>query len=145
MKYITLFLLLGVLFSSCTDELAETREDNERAIVNYLEEHNLEAIKTESGLHYIITKEGNGKHPSLRNQVKTRYKGYNIKDQVFEEPRDPISFPLSGVIKGWQEGIPFLSEGGKGTLFIPSHLAYGNRHPSSNQPIIFDVELISFQ
>jgi FKBP-type peptidyl-prolyl cis-trans isomerase len=37
----------------------------------------------------------------------------------------PVSLPLSGVIKGWQQGIPGMRVGGRRELIIPSNLAYG--------------------
>ncbi|MGB1218088.1 MAG: FKBP-type peptidyl-prolyl cis-trans isomerase, partial [Saprospiraceae bacterium] len=61
---------------------------------------------------------------------------------------EPIEFPLTGVIKGWQEAIPLLSKGGKGTFLIPSGLAYGARGAGADIPgntvLIFDVELLDF-
>ncbi|HMT35931.1 MAG TPA: FKBP-type peptidyl-prolyl cis-trans isomerase, partial [Chitinophagaceae bacterium] len=83
-------------------------------------------------------------------KVKVHYKGYKLNGEKFDSSYDrnePIDFPLSGVIKGWTEGIPMLEEGGKGTLLIPSHLAYGQNGPPGskigpNEVLLFDVELI---
>lgn len=44
----------------------------------------------------------------------------------------PAIFPLSGVIKGWQEGMPGMKVGGRRLLVIPPDLAYG---PSGSGPI----------
>ncbi|MBC7421171.1 MAG: FKBP-type peptidyl-prolyl cis-trans isomerase [Bdellovibrio sp.] len=49
------------------------------------------------------------------------------------------------VIKGWDQGVMGMKEGGKRTLFVPAHLGYGERQigqfikPNSN--LIFQVEL----
>ena len=56
-----------------------------------------------------------------------------------------ITFPLSGVIQGWQEGIPLFKEGGSGILLIPSALGYGSQSVGSipaNSVLIFDINLI---
>ena len=56
-----------------------------------------------------------------------------------------ITFPLSGVIQGWQEGIPLFKEGGSGILLIPSALGYGSQSVGTipaNSVLIFDINLI---
>ena len=110
----------------------------------------MDAKKTASGLYYIIEKAGNGKHATAADKVKVHYKGTLIDGTKFDSSYDrnqPIDFPLSGVIKGWTEGIPLLEEGGKGKLLIPSGLAYGQNAPpgspiKANDVLIFDVELL---
>lgn len=58
---------------------------------------------------------------------------------------DPATFPLSGVIAGWQQGIPGMKEGGRRLLVIPPDLAYGENGAGSiapNETLIFVVDLI---
>ena len=65
------------------------------------------AIKTDSGLVYYSMKEGEGKSPDTSNTVEVHYHGTLIDGTVFDSSVDrgqTISFPLGGVIKGWQEG-----------------------------------------
>ena len=106
-------------------------------------------ITTASGLQYEVIKEGTGAKPTLEDQVKTHYHGTLIDGTVFDSSVDrgkPIDFPLSGVIKGWQEGIPLMSIGAKYRFFIPQELAYGLQSPSPKIPagstLIFEVELL---
>jgi FKBP-type peptidyl-prolyl cis-trans isomerase FklB len=103
---------------------------------------------TASGLQYEIIKEGNGAKPTLSDKVKVHYHGTLIDGKVFDSSVDrgePISFQLSGVIQGWQEGVALMSVGAKYKLFIPENLAYGSRPAGSIPPfsaLIFEVELL---
>ena len=56
-----------------------------------------------------------------------------------------IQFPLSGLIKGWQEGIPGMKVGGRRKLTIPPALAYGEAgrgHRLSGKTLIFVIDLV---
>lgn len=117
---------------------------NKEQIEMYLEENNLEAESTQSGVYYIIEEEGNDEFPNSSSSVTLHYKGYDLGGEVFDETTNqPATFQLGGLIAGFQEGLTKFSEGAKGKLFIPSQLAYGPDEPSFNSPIIFDIELIS--
>ena len=59
----------------------------------------------------------------------------------------PISFPLDGVIQGWSEGLLGMRVGGRRTLIIPGHLAYGAHPPpgagiAPNETLVFTVDLV---
>ena len=120
---------------------------NEAAILKYIDDNNLEAIKTESGLYYIVNKEGTGTQPTSTSNVTVAYKGYFLNDNVFDQSdSNGISFGLDKVIKGWTEGIPYFMEGGEGILLIPYTLGYGQYGSGSipgYTPLAFDVKLIS--
>jgi len=151
MRYL-LFALSGFLFFSCEKGLTDEQQlqaDIEK-IKEYLSDRNLTAESTASGLHYIITKEGTGGHPTINSTVTVNYVGKLLKNEkVFDQTTGtPIKFPLSNLIRGWQEGIPFLKKSGKGTFFIPSALGYGPSGSGSdipaNAPLIFEIELVDF-
>jgi FKBP-type peptidyl-prolyl cis-trans isomerase FkpA len=104
------------------------KKDGAEYIANFLD-CNEEAIQTKSGLVYYSMIEGTGKQPTSSNIVEVHYHGTLIDGTVFDSSVDrgqTISFPLSGVISGWQEGLAMMKEGGKATLVIPSDLAYGD-------------------
>ncbi len=78
--------------------------------------------------------------------------GTLIDGTVFDSSVDrgqTISFPLGQVIKGWQEGLAMMKEGGKATLVIPSDLAYGEGGSGDTIPpgatLKFEVELFKVQ
>jgi len=109
---------------------------------------NEEAVKTDSGLVYYSMTEGTGAQPTTTNTVEVHYHGTLIDGTVFDSSVDrgqTISFPLGGVIKGWQEGLAMMKEGGKATLVIPYDLAYGDAGSGDTIPpgatLKFEVEL----
>lgn len=103
---------------------------------------------TESGLQYEIIEQGGEVMPTLSDTLYVKYKGTLIDGTVFDqtaEDGEPISFPLGGVIRGWQEGLQLIGEGGKIKLYIPADLAYGERGNQGIKPnsaLVFDVELV---
>lgn len=137
---ITAFTLL-----SCNKDKKQAEEDDE-IIAQYIADNNLNATKTESGLYYVINEEGVGENPTINSTVTVAYKGYLTDNSVFDESDSTgITFSLTSVIEGWQEGIPYFKPGGKGVLLIPSALGYGRRTQSTipaNSVLIFDIHLI---
>jgi peptidylprolyl isomerase len=70
--------------------------------------------------------------------------------QVVESSWDrgqTATFPLSGVIAGWQQGIPGMKEGGRRLLVIPPDLGYGAQGSGGaigpNETLVFVVDLVS--
>lgn len=103
-----------------------------------------------SGLQYKILKEGAGAAPKASDTVTTHYEGRLIDGTVFDSSikrKEPASFPVNGVIKGWTEALQLMKPGAKWQLYVPSDLAYGAQGAGAdigpNSTLIFDVELIS--
>ncbi len=109
-------------------------------------------IETESGLQYKVLREGDGATPTASSIVKVHYEGSLLDETVFDssyERGQPIEFQLSGVIKGWTEGLQLMRVGAKYRLYIPFDLAYG---PNGSPPkipgyatLILDVELLDIR
>lgn len=137
--------------------------------VSYFAKIKKEATKTTSGLQYKITDKGTGKKPLPGSDIYIGYSGYLENGVLFDSSHEniaktfgkydparaaanaygPIPFKAGkrdGMIPGFIEGIEQLSVGDKAVIFIPSHLAYGERGaggvipPNSN--IIFEIELL---
>ncbi|MGQ7946042.1 FKBP-type peptidyl-prolyl cis-trans isomerase [Flavobacterium sp. WC2509] len=120
---------------------------NDAEIVKYIADNQLNAVKTNSGLYYVIDNQGTGKQPISTSNVIVAYKGYFTNKSVFDQSTTlGISIGLQDVIKGWTEGIPYFKEGGSGKLLVPSSLGYGdyayNGIPGGSV-LIFDINLIS--
>ena len=123
---------------------------NEELGKKFLEQNaQQEGVKvTESGLQYLVLKEGNGVKPGPNDAVIVHYTGRLIDGTVFDssvERGEPATFAVGQVIPGWVEGLQLMSEGAAWRLFIPSNLAYGPHGTGPIQPnstLIFDVQLI---
>jgi FKBP-type peptidyl-prolyl cis-trans isomerase len=93
--------------------------------------------KTASGLQYRVLRKGKGANPKASDTVKVNYHGWLDNGTTFDssyERKEPISFPLNGVIRGWTEGMQLVGEGGMIELVIPSDLGYGD-HGTPGGPI----------
>jgi FKBP-type peptidyl-prolyl cis-trans isomerase len=83
--------------------------------------------------------------------ITAHYTGALCADgTIFQSSHDfgeAISFPLSGVIQGWTQGVPGMKVGGTRRLVIPAAMAYGAQSPSPNIPpnsdLVFDIELVA--
>lgn len=106
-------------------------------------------------LEKIDLKEGSGNEVKQGDTVSVHYTGALASNgQIFQSSKDfgtnPVTFPLSQVIKGWTEGIPGMKIGGTRRLLIPSAMAYGATPPQgsgipANADLVFDVELVAIQ
>ena len=133
-----------------TNLQAKAGEMNAKAGKEYLANNaKEEGVKvTESGLQYLVVKEGNGKKPGPNDVVTVHYTGRLVDGTVFDssvERGEPATFAVGQVIPGWVEGLQLMSEGSAYRLFIPSELAYGEHGTGPIQPnstLIFDVQLL---
>jgi FKBP-type peptidyl-prolyl cis-trans isomerase FkpA len=105
--------------------------------------------KTESGAIVKTLKEGSGATPTAASTVKVHYHGTLTNGTVFDSSvkrGEPATFPLSGVIKCWTEGVQQIKVGGKSRLVCPANIAYGDRgSPPVIKPgatLVFEVELL---
>jgi FKBP-type peptidyl-prolyl cis-trans isomerase FklB len=106
---------------------------------------------TASGLQYKVEKAGDTKAPAIspEDEVSVNYRGKLLDGSEFDSSYSrgqPASFPVAGVIKGWQEALVLMKPGAKWTLYVPPELAYGaNPRPGipGNSLLVFDVELLS--
>lgn len=129
---------------------AEKTEADERESAYFEEVAAKKGIQeTESGIYYEVVKEGSGESPSLNSKVTVHYIGTLPNGDVFDssvQRGEPATFPVNGVIPGWQEIVPMMQVGGKWRVHIPYALAYGERGAGDQIPaystLVFEIELI---
>ncbi len=103
---------------------------------------------TASGLQYEVITSGTGPIPTTEDEVQVNYEGKMLDGTVFDSSiarGQPVTFPLTGVISGWTEGLQLMKEGSKYRFFIPANLAYGETGASTippNSVLTFEVELL---
>ncbi|HLF33951.1 MAG TPA: FKBP-type peptidyl-prolyl cis-trans isomerase [Cyclobacteriaceae bacterium] len=123
-------------------------------IDKYLEEKNIIPMESESGLRYVVNKQGAGPKPKQGEIVVINYKGMLLDGTVFESSEitgKPYEFPVGNgvIIKGWDEGVSMMREGSSYTFYLPSPLAYGDRNISNfikpNSILVYEVELVQIK
>jgi FKBP-type peptidyl-prolyl cis-trans isomerase len=93
---------------------------------------------------------GGGTEAKADSTVTFHYTGTLLDGTEFDSSAggDPITYPLSNLIPGWQEGIPGMKVGGTRQLIIPPELGYGSAGQGAIPPnswLIFDIDLVDVQ
>jgi len=145
-------LMSLVLLGSVPAGLAAAPEQQAREDAKSKEK---KMTKTDSGLEYRDTKEGDGATPAKGQTCVMHYTGWlwenGKKGKKFDSSVDrgePFEFRLGvgQVIAGWDEGVATMKVGGKRELVIPPDLGYGARGAGGvippNATLFFEVELL---
>ncbi len=105
------------------------------------------ATVKKSGLKYVVLKQGKGgKKPTRYDKVRVHYSGWTADGKMFDSSllrNKTLEFELSRVIKGWREGLQYMSVGDKYKFWVPYRMGYGRR-PRPGAPagnLVFEVEL----
>jgi FKBP-type peptidyl-prolyl cis-trans isomerase len=161
-KMITTFKLLNVFN---TPEEAKADEDKEKAVIvkreetvvkDFISKKGITTQRAPLGTHVEILQPGTGAQVDSGKYVSVMYRGQTFAGKVFDTNMDasfkhtePLSFQVGAgqMIRGLDEGIRLLKEGGRGRIYIPSTLAYGAQPPSPDikpfENLIFDVQVVS--
>jgi FKBP-type peptidyl-prolyl cis-trans isomerase FkpA len=156
LKLLPVIVIISLLMSSCmknnqteidAQAILNQAKMDDQAIQDYLSVNKVNATKDPSGLYYVTTLVGTGISPASSSTVEVKYKGWLLNGTLFDQTATDkkFTYALSGLIKGWQIGIPLMKKGGKATFFIPSSLGYGYYATGpipANSVLIFDIELI---
>lgn len=156
MSHRILFLFLALTGAAPLSALAQSSSADTRSIAERLQPpDNLRlppanAIRTPSGLRYVILKRGkDGPGPAPESTIEIDYVGWDFQGRMFDSslPRGaPSRFPLRGLIKGWQEGVLLMRPGDTFRFWIPGNLAYDNAQggDAPKGKLVFDITLHAY-
>lgn len=142
-----------LLLAFVTPLLHAQREKFSTEDLEYIEKTWPDAKKTNTGIRYVILKEGESGAPSPKpgNWVSVLYVGKLLRGQQFESLQDrehPFKFRVAreSVIEGWDQVLVMMKRGEKRLVIIPPELAYGSRGQlpkiPRNAALVFEIELI---
>lgn len=132
------------------DQAATTSSQKKGASLQGTLLKNFTPVNEVPTLQKIDITEGTGAEVQPGATVTVDYTGaVAATGVIFQSSLDsgqPVTFPLSGVIKGWTDGVPGMKVGGTRRLLIPADQAYGANPPSgsgipANAPLVFDITL----
>jgi FKBP-type peptidyl-prolyl cis-trans isomerase FkpA len=138
-------------------EMANEKNKEIKDIKDYLSKKGIKAEQTKNGAFVEIENAGDAAQKAQPGKVASiMYKGYFLTDtkKVFDTNMDttkghtdPIDIAVGQgqVIPGWEEALPYFGKGGKGKIYVPAMLAYGQEGSQGAIPpfsnLIFEIEI----
>ncbi len=122
--------------------------------LEFVEKNWPEAKKTNTGIRYIIIRQGEGETAKPGDRVAVLYIGRLLQGKVFDQTEDrdhPFVFRVrrDQVIEGWDQVLQLMRKGEKRLVIIPPELAYGTRgEPPKiprNSTLVFEIELLDIK
>ena len=163
MKYIGFTVKVDSLYSrskySALSKVAEKKQlemmlamqkEEASTIAKYIADNKITSKPTADGIYYIETLKGKGENITEGKNVKVMYTGKFTDGNVFDSNMKPGGQPLEflvgehKMIPGMEKAVIMMKKGGKGTVIIPSSLAYGNGGGQMKPyaTLIFDIEVV---
>jgi len=148
---VKLLLCLGLVAAAASPALRAQREKLPPEDREFVEKTWPEAKKTNTGIRYIILKEGSGPVGQPGDKAKVLYTGRLLNGTIFDQKLDPKDpFPLrigrGEVIQGWDQILKQMKAGEKRLVIVPPELAYGTRGQppriGRNATLVFEMEVI---
>ena len=140
-------LMIIISFSACKeDNYIDWKVKNEL----WLEKNKTQpgVVTTASGLQYRIIDDGwsYNRKPNIKSIITVTFTGVLIDGSTFESG-SYYSYYLYSRVKGWQEALPKIHDGGSILLYVPSNLGEGKEPTNTQIPphstLIYKIDLIS--
>ena len=124
---------------------AKQKEKEEKEMQAYFSANKITPVRAPQGTYVLIKEKGNGEPAALGKFVTVKYSGKGlVNNQQFDAGVYVFQVGPGNAIQGWHDGIPLLNKGGKGILYIPGTLAYGQDGPAGPfATLVFDVEILN--
>jgi len=151
---VRLFSVLLIVSAIAAPVLRAQREKLPPEDLAYVEKNWPEARKTNTGIRYIVLREGTGAKPKPGDKVAVLYVGRLLDGKIFDQTQDaghPFVFRVrrDQVIEGWDQVLQLMKVGEKRLVIIPPELAYGTRGQppkiGRNATLVFEVELMEIR
>lgn len=128
----------------------DVSEVQHNQVVNLIIDRKWDFQMSDQRIFFHIIRQGEGEQISWGDQISVHYTGYDVELRPFDSSRSrktPFNFYVGNVIKGWNEGLTLVKEGGRVILLIPSYKAYDDEGfrdlVAPGQHLIFDVEILA--
>ncbi|MDP4149671.1 MAG: FKBP-type peptidyl-prolyl cis-trans isomerase [Bacteroidota bacterium] len=148
-KVLDVFQTEGAVTDDRAKEEQKEKDREDKTLQDYLASKQIHADKLPEGVYVQVESPGDGPKVDTGKQVAIRYTGKLFPSgKTFESnmtpPAEPFKFVVGrhAVIAGWDFGLQRFKKGGKGTLYIPAYLAYGQQAGPGHKPyetLMFDV------
>jgi FKBP-type peptidyl-prolyl cis-trans isomerase FkpA len=154
LRVIEIFDNAQLAMADRSNEVAKRKDPQIKAFNDYMASRKDRLQKTPNGTYVEVKSQGDGPQVEPGKQVSVLYTGKLIPtEKVFQSNVSPasgippIQFVIGdpNMIPGWNDGLVLFKKGGKGTLYIPQELAYGDQLAPAGMPfqgLIFDIEIL---
>lgn len=140
---VLVFILCAAPFATA----AQTSAD-EKKMAEQIAQYEKKAVRTSSGLKYVVLRQGKSEKPKRGQRIDTHYVGRFMDGRIFDQSvgRGPFAFDVGKgqVIKAWDEALGAMKVGEKRALIVPPSLGYGSRGAGGvippNATLYFEVE-----
>jgi FKBP-type peptidyl-prolyl cis-trans isomerase FkpA len=152
-KVLDIFPTAEAATADRTAEFNKQKDKQSKTFTDYMARKGTGLQKTPGGVYVEIKSPGDGPQVENGKLISVKYTGKLIpSEKVFESNMDganpPIEYVISPdaqMIRGWNEALLLFKKGGKGVLYIPSEMAYGDQQGPGGlpfQPLMFDIEIV---
>ena len=124
---------------------AKQKVKEEKEMQDYFSANKLTPVRAPQGTYVLIKEKGTGEPAALGKFVTVKYAGKGLmNNQQFDAGVYVFQVGPGNAIQGWHDGIPLFNKGGKGILYVPGTLAYGQDGPAGPfATLVFDVEILN--